>query len=218
MPSLAGLSRTPSSKEINAELHFHRRKRAKTDDQRPPIKNAGSAGNHHGANAARNGRRTKRACGADSRLVSCRSVPLSNNATTIERTPATGNGNAPATNDSDADGTWAKKAGAGGAGGLLVWLLDVDFVDIRLPVINRWFCRFIYSICCVGVVLFALWATAVIFRESDHPARLLALPALWLSIVPFIICVRLILEQEIILFDWITETTKAARRYNEQNK
>ena len=43
----------------------------------------------------------------------------------------------------------------------------------------------------------------------------IGLPLFWLGVLLYLVLIRLVLELYIILFDWIIETTKAARYYNE---
>jgi len=120
-------------------------------------------------------------------------------------------------------GMLAKNAGVGG---ILVWLLDFAFRDLRLPVINLLVCRIIYIICYIGAGLFVvatiLFLFAALFApEIDRNVYLgQAIPMVFvccIGIPLFLIFVRLILEWQIILLDWITETKKASRLYIENN-
>jgi hypothetical protein len=67
-----------------------------------------------------------------------------------------------------------------------------------------------------------LWVTLIIFAEgsrNDADAVIfIGIPLLWLGIFFAIIGIRLACEWEIIVFDWIVETTKAARIYSENKK
>ena len=99
------------------------------------------------------------------------------------------------------------------------WLLDFAFRDLRLPVINLWACRIFYAICCIAAtVIFPIWAIISIVRDiSEVPAALLIVILLTvICAVPFIFAARLACELYIIVFDWIVETTKAARKYNDE--
>jgi hypothetical protein len=115
-------------------------------------------------------------------------------------------------------GMLAKNAGVGG---ILVWLLDFAFRDLRLPIINHWACRIVYAICCLVAILCGIVMTLIgiasLFQASPL-ATLLVVPLIWLGVVLFICASRLLCEWYIIVFDWIVETTKAARHYSENNK
>jgi hypothetical protein len=103
------------------------------------------------------------------------------------------------------------------------WLTDFAFQDLRLPVINLWACRIIYAICCVGAILWGLFATFMFFsiaagEYGDATAIVFGIPLAWLGVALFILVARLFCEWYIIAFDWIVETTKAARIYVESNQ
>ena len=120
-------------------------------------------------------------------------------------------------------GVVAKK---GGVGGILAWLLDFGFEDIRLVDLNFWFCQAVYVIGWIVAVLVLLFGTlGILFvgvagiRESGGLSlvmMLIGIPLLWLGVILFIIAVRLALEWEIMLVDWIAETTEAARLYADE--
>jgi len=120
-------------------------------------------------------------------------------------------------------GILARKAGVGG---ILVWLLDFAFRDLRLPVINLWACRIIYVICCIAAILWGIAMTFMLLAlaadSSGHadtgPVMLFVIPLAWLGVILSIFAARLFCEWYIIIFDWIIETTKAARIYSENNK
>ena len=115
-------------------------------------------------------------------------------------------------------GVLARKAGVGG---ILSWLLDFAFQDLRLPVINLWACRIIYVICCIAAILWGLFATFMFFSIAAGPygdatAIILGVPLAWLGATLFIFVARLLCEWEIIVFNFIIETTRAARLYIEK--
>ena len=108
-----------------------------------------------------------------------------------------------------------------GAGGIFSWLLDFSLQDLRLPIINLWVCRIAYVISCVAAVSCPVLGTLILFingaSERIEPMVAVFVSALtWVGALLFIIVVRLACEWYIIMFDWIVETTKAARRYNEE--
>ena len=123
-------------------------------------------------------------------------------------------------------GEWAKKEGIKG---FRTWLLDFAFRDLRLPVINLWLSRIVYAICClVAVIVLAVATIFLPFRclelvfERDFSMALtgicIVLPLFWLGTLLCVILIRLSLESYIILFDWVVETTKAAKHYNENRE
>jgi len=90
---------------------------------------------------------------------------------------------------------------------------------LGFPVINLWACRIIYAICCIAAtIIFPIWAIISIVRDiTEVPAALLiVIPLTVICAVPFIFAARLACEWYIIVFDWIVETTKAARKYNDE--
>ena len=97
------------------------------------------------------------------------------------------------------------------------WLFDFAFQDIRLPIINLWACRIFYVIgwivAAIGTFLFVVETGA--FERGGAPI-IFVLPIAFIVFVLIIFCIRLICEWYIILFDWIVETTKAARLYREE--
>jgi len=115
-------------------------------------------------------------------------------------------------------GTMARNAGVGG---ILVWLLDFAFQDLRLPIINLWACRIIYAICCIAAILWGVFATFMFIsiaagEYGDASAIVIGIPLAWLGAAVFVFLSRLFCEWYIIVFDWIIETTKAARKYNDE--
>ena len=105
--------------------------------------------------------------------------------------------------------------------GLWAWLLDFAFHDIRLPIINLWLCRIIYAISCVCASIVFCFTVITAFVAFFHGAVDLSL--LWLFIafvcVPlFVIGLRMVLEWEIMLLDWVVASTKAHQIFIEQNK
>ena len=118
-------------------------------------------------------------------------------------------------------GTYTQQNGNSVSGSIISWLLDFAFRDLRLPVINRWACRIIYVICCVGAILWGLFATFMFIsiatgEYGDASAIVIGIPLVWLGVVVFIFLARLFCEWYIIVFDWIVETTRAARKYNDE--
>ena len=107
-------------------------------------------------------------------------------------------------------------------GSIMSWLFDFAFQDLRLPVINLWACRIVYVICIVAAILWAIWMTIMFFTFTiSSPTDFLivlfiATPLTWLGAILFILFSRLLCEWYIIVFDWIIETTKAARKYNDE--
>ena len=113
-------------------------------------------------------------------------------------------------------------------GSLHSWLCDFAFRDIRIHAINLWCCRVLYIIFWIPAFIVGLWLTFMLFlfatnHFSDNvPYALLAIvigvPLIWLVVAIFLFIIRLSLEWSIVVFDWMTETTKAARIYVENNK
>jgi len=103
---------------------------------------------------------------------------------------------------------------------ILMWPLDFAFHDIRLPCINLWACRITYALCCIGAILWGLVLTFSIFTAVTYGDTLAIIfaPLVWLGVVLFILAARLFCEWYIIVFDWIVETTKAARLYTANNE
>jgi len=109
---------------------------------------------------------------------------------------------------------------------LVSWLLDFAFRDLRLPVINHWACRIIYAVCCVGAILWGVIMTFTLLGlaldSSGHadtgPVMFFVIPLAWLGVALCIFAARLFCEWYIIVFDWIVETTKAARIYVKNNE
>ena len=97
------------------------------------------------------------------------------------------------------------------------WLTDFAFQDLRLPVINLWACQIIYVVCCIVAILWALGMTLMgLGSLGPHPGLLILVPLFWIGAILFIFLARLCCEWYIIVFDWIVETTKAARKYTEE--
>jgi len=100
------------------------------------------------------------------------------------------------------------------------WLTDFAFRDLRLPVINLWACKIIYAICCIAAALILpMWIVLAFISLAEVPAALLiVIPFAVICVALFVFAARLACEWYIIVFDWIVETTKAARIYAENNK
>ena len=103
------------------------------------------------------------------------------------------------------------------------WLLDFAFRDLRLPIINLWACRILYVICCVAAILGGIAVLGTVYDTMSGfgdwlMVNLIILPLTVIGVALSIIAARLLCELYIIAFDWIVETTKAARLYNENNK
>jgi len=115
-----------------------------------------------------------------------------------------------------------QQSGNSVGGSIVSWLFDFAFRDLRLPVINLWACRIIYVICCIAAILWCLGATVFLvgnaFVEPEYAILnfVVLLPLTWLCTILFILLARLFCEWYIIVFDWIVETTKAARKYNDE--
>ena len=106
------------------------------------------------------------------------------------------------------------------------WLFDFAFNDIRLHIINRLICKIIYAISWVSWIVPGLIAISnTLIGLSDGSWSLGDAVAVMVIVTPisyifatpfilmFIIMARLVCEWYIIMFDWIVETTKAARIY-----
>ena len=108
------------------------------------------------------------------------------------------------------------------AGTIMSWIFDFAFRDLRLPVVNLWVCRILYAFCWVGTGLFVILTALALFASAAGgdgvlPRYAPAMLAFCLVVLPFLlIVVRLILELEIMTVDWLSEATKAARKYNDQ--
>jgi len=107
-------------------------------------------------------------------------------------------------------------------GSIVSWLTDFAFRDLRLPIVNLWVCRIIYVICCIAAIIWGVVMTIMCiyfgFAEGVPFLIIIYVPLLLLSALLFIFAVRLACEWYIIVFDWIIETTKAARMYRKNNK
>lgn len=108
---------------------------------------------------------------------------------------------------------------------LLTWLRDFAFRDIRLPIVNLWVCRIIYAVYCIILALaivlgtpFLLFVAFTSKASHDAPIAFSMLFTIWICGPIFLVALRLALEWYIIMFDWIVETTKAARIYSENNQ
>lgn len=96
------------------------------------------------------------------------------------------------------------------------WLLDFSLQNRKLPVINLWCCRIVYMIYWVVILLWAVFATfglLMFATQGGNIMPLLFIPFVWIGALLAIILARLICEWQLILFDWIIETTEAARIY-----
>lgn len=106
--------------------------------------------------------------------------------------------------------------------GVWPWLNDFSFEDIRLPDINMLLlkigyiiCNFISVLCGIGITLTILYF--LIMRYTDIFAWLfggLMIVVSWGAVFISIILARLSTEWNIIILNWIIETTKAARKFN----
>jgi len=107
------------------------------------------------------------------------------------------------------------------AGSIMSWLLDFAFRDLRLPVINLWACRIMYVIGCIAAIFGGIVMSFELFYiagETSGGSVFIGIPLTWLGVAFLIIAARLLCEWYIIVFDWIVETTKAARIYSENNE
>ncbi|GHT18557.1 hypothetical protein FACS1894189_6610 [Planctomycetales bacterium] len=111
--------------------------------------------------------------------------------------------------------------------GILAWLFDFAFRNIKLPVINLWFCRIVYAIYFVAAILGLIGGTlailyftfeAVRYGGASYSFGILFIPLFWIVIAIAIIAVRLCLEWEVMVVDWIILTTQAARRFLDDEK
>jgi hypothetical protein len=109
------------------------------------------------------------------------------------------------------------------------WLFDFAFADIRLHTFNLWVCRILYVMSWIswivpGLLVIGAAISDGAFRcETFYSFRILLIniviytSIMYIFLTPFIIMfiimVRLFCEWYIIMFDWIIETTKAARIY-----
>ena len=100
----------------------------------------------------------------------------------------------------------------------LSWLLDTEFRDIRINSVARFFCKSNYIFWWIITILGGISSTFLIFYgavKTESLILLLAIPCIWILIFVFMFFVRLYLESVLIVFDWIVETTKAAKIYIE---
>ena len=106
------------------------------------------------------------------------------------------------------------------AGSFFKWLFDFAFEDIRIHTAALWFCRIGYILLWIGAILVGLWVTYLTFRASEvfGPLILIAVPFQWFFVLLYMIMTRLYFEGFLIVFDWIVETTKAARIYIENSR
>ena len=113
---------------------------------------------------------------------------------------------------------YAQQSGTSVGGSIVSWLTDFAFRDLRLPVINLWACRIIYAICCIAAVIaLPIWILVAIVSLAEVPAALLiVVPFAVICCAVFVFAARLACEWYIIVFDWIVETTRAARKYNDE--
>ncbi|GHT13656.1 hypothetical protein FACS1894170_09880 [Planctomycetales bacterium] len=112
--------------------------------------------------------------------------------------------------------------------GMLAWLLDFAFRNIKFPVINLWFCRIVYAIYFVAAILGLIGGTLAIlyftfeavvrYGGASYSFGILFIPLFWIVIAIAIIAVRLCLEWEVMVVDWIILTTQAARRFLDDEK
>ena len=106
-------------------------------------------------------------------------------------------------------------------GSIFSWLFDFAFRDLRLPIINLWACRIVYVICFIAAIITGLILTLqclLIGLNESIELIFIGIPFTLLGTVLSILTARLLCEWYIIVFDWIVETTKAARIYRENNE
>jgi hypothetical protein len=105
---------------------------------------------------------------------------------------------------------------------ILLWPLDFAFRDIRIHLFILWICRIGYAISMLIAACYLLFGTLGLLAgavgEYGSPLLILLVPLLWIAIVLGLIVTRLYFELFIVVFDWMVETTKAARLYSENNK
>ena len=131
---------------------------------------------------------------------------------------------------------------------IFLWPLDFAFRDLRLPVIILWVCRIFYAIVFGVIVLWGIFTTVAIlivasqqaqpvdhgqfgqfghFSQFGRPEQLgattpimafLFILAVWLFVAFYIVIIRMAYEFFLMIFNWIDETTKAARIYIENNE
>ena len=110
-------------------------------------------------------------------------------------------------------------------GSIFLWPFDFAFRDLRLPIILLWVCRIFYAIVFGLTILGGAWYSFVIlvgtaqFGRSSAEAPIVAFVLVlvtWIAVALYIIFVRLSYEFFIIVFNWIDETTKAARKYTDE--
>jgi len=118
----------------------------------------------------------------------------------------------------------ASQIGQAASTSVFSWLTDFAFRDIRLHVVNLYTCRVFYVLCWVVSVIGGLQMTYYLFKLTSDVsipfvgnfAILFGLPLVWLCVAFSIFVARLYCEFWIILYDWMVETTKAARIYIEE--
>lgn len=128
---------------------------------------------------------------------------------------------APSTVPQKTDSPYTPQNGNSTGASIISWLTDFAFKDLRLPVINLLACRIIYAICCITAILWGLFATFMFISIAAGPygdatAIVFGIPLAWLGAAVFVFLARLFCEWYIIIFDWIIETTKAARKINNE--
>ena len=106
------------------------------------------------------------------------------------------------------------------SGSVWTWLFDFAFRDIRIHTVILWFCRIFYTLSVIATICLGLWATFMLFVALSYrnALALLGIPIVWVGVVLSIFLARLYCESIIFVYDWIHETTKAARLYIENNK
>ena len=65
---------------------------------------------------------------------------------------------------------------------------------------------------------FAIFQGVSYLPVGGELAILIGVPLVWLVVIFYIVIIRLLYEFGIILFNWIVETTEAAKIYNKNNK
>ena len=106
-------------------------------------------------------------------------------------------------------------------GSILAWLFDCTFQNIRIREFNIRACRIIYTICLIQTILVLIVGTLGMLGQIGWGAEflilaLIGIPCLWITAYLYLFIVRIICEWSIILLDWVSEVTKAARKYNDE--
>ena len=105
---------------------------------------------------------------------------------------------------------------------LCLAFFDFAFRDLRLSEVNLWICRLLYAFFWIGAGLFVILTAISMFAAASGgdgvlPRSVPGMLAFCLfGLPPLLIITRLILELEIMVVDWLSESTKAARKYNDE--